>query len=208
MRRAVLILVAIVLIVGGVLTWQARRIHVDKFAALDHASAELHAAQLLGMHQGEHTTLLRDVFAEYDVLDRGLLNDAERKNLSGYPAAIKVCTNAREVWGGFEIVPLPFESKRHLYKANPTALESLSTIGIPEVPTRLFVLDDGQDTIVSMVLTTCDAALQSARNGGDEAQIRSAVRSAIGNKFQGLKAIFAGSATMQSATWFHSYVKD
>jgi len=206
--RKLAIPVVIILVIASAFVWERVRVHRQKFLGLDHAAAELHAAHSLGMVQLEHATLLRDIFAEYDVLERDNLNDAERKLLLGYPEAIEVCRNAREVWGGFEIVPLPFAGKHNLYRVKKDALGSLSAIGVPEVPPKLFVTDDGRDSIVQTVLGACDTALQTARNGGDQAQVKSAIRPAIGNGYPKLKDAFTISAGMQATSWFRSYVKD
>jgi hypothetical protein len=182
--------VLIILVLASAFIWEQLRVHHQKFSALDHAAAELHAAQSLGMVQVEHMTLLRDVFAEYDVLERDKLNNAEQKALLGYPSAIEVCRNARVVWSGFEIVPLPFEGKHHLYRVKKEALDSLSIIGVPEIPPKLFVTEDGQEAIVQTALGTCDTALEMARNGGTQAQVRSALRPAIADALVKLRNVF------------------
>jgi len=174
-------------------------VHPERLKGLEHAVAELHAAQSLGMVQTEHKTLLRDVFAEYDLVQRGTLNESERRLVRGYPAAIDVCRNTGVIWSGVEIVPAPSLSGKYtLYKVKPEALDALTAIGIPNVPSKLFIVDIERSVLIEAALGICDAALDSARNGGSEAEVKSAIRPAVATESSTINNIFRNSERVQS----------
>ncbi len=178
MRKAILaVVVLIALIAAGSYIIEPRRVHAEKLKGLEHAVAELHAAQSIGMAQIEDKALLRDVFAEYDLVRRDKLNESEQNLVHGYPAAIDICRNTGVIWSGVEIVPIPFSAGKYtLYKVKPEALVALTAIGIANVPSKLFIMDPAHTMLIETALGVCDAALYSARNGGSEAEVKTAIR--------------------------------
>lgn len=199
MRKKILVVVVISATIAAGFYIERRRVHRERLTGLEHAVAELHAAQSLGLVQTEHKTLLRDVFAEYDLIQRGALNESERSLVRGYPAAIDVCRNTRVIWSGVETVPTPsLGGKYTLYKVTPEGLGALTAIGIPNVPSELFMLDMGHTMLIETALGICDAALDSARNGGSEAEVQSAIKSAIAAESSTINNVFRKSQQVQA----------